>query len=79
MENSRDISKNFEQREKADSGSSYHTLKLALGDGRQTVRLRTSLLCHGNPPPEELLVVVRLILLWYYTAMHFKAAHKKLL
>ncbi|CAN0248913.1 unnamed protein product, partial [Laminaria digitata] len=37
VENSRDISKNFEQREKADSGSSYHTLKLALGDGRQTV------------------------------------------
>ena len=42
MENARDIAKSFEQREKVDGGSFHHTLKLALGDGRQTVRFRTS-------------------------------------
>ncbi|CAM9725268.1 unnamed protein product [Ectocarpus sp. 6 AP-2014] len=37
VENARDIAKNLEQREKVDGSSAHHTLKLALGDGRQTV------------------------------------------
>ncbi|CAM9154732.1 unnamed protein product [Scytosiphon promiscuus] len=37
VENATDIAKNFEQREKTDGSSPHHTLKLALGDGRQTV------------------------------------------
>ncbi len=37
VESATDIAKNFEQREKTDGGSSHHTLKMALGDGRQTV------------------------------------------
>ncbi|CAM9161348.1 unnamed protein product [Ectocarpus sp. 4 AP-2014] len=37
VENVRDIAKNLEQREKVDGLSAHHTLKLALGDGRQTV------------------------------------------
>lgn len=43
VENAKDIAKNFEQREKTDGASAHHTLKLALGDGRQTVRLREGL------------------------------------
>lgn len=38
VEESRDVAKSFEQRERSDGGSSHHTLKLALGDGTQTVR-----------------------------------------
>lgn len=37
VEGARDIAKTLEQRESTDGTSAYHTLKLALGDGAQTV------------------------------------------
>eukprot|EP00903_Cladosiphon_okamuranus_P011728 g11028.t1 len=61
IENARDIAKSFEQREKADGGSFHHTLKLALGDGRQTVAAfeyrRIQGLAADPPPGLKLLLV----------------------
>ncbi|CAM9358532.1 unnamed protein product, partial [Hapterophycus canaliculatus] len=61
VENATDIAKNFEQREKTDGASSHHTLKLALGDGRQTVAAFEYRRIQGlvaDPPPGLKLLLV---------------------
>eukprot|EP00752_Nemacystus_decipiens_P009171 g8192.t1 len=61
VENATDIAKSFEQREKVDGGSFHHTLKLAVGDGRQTVAAFEYRRIQGlvaDPPPGLKLLLV---------------------